>query len=190
MEQFFSHNRVKTRYTIVVGNLVDSGDLGYLVADRMLLTHAGANLSTEPDVLFATWEALRCGRLRLVKGAVEGYVELEGTPDMVLEVLSTSSVHKDTELLRELYWRAGIPEYWLVDARGEVPRFDILRYTAQGYVATEAQDGWLLSTVFGHAFRLTQLADALGHPQYRLEVRPGQVAVQGVESGQERVQGT
>jgi Uma2 family endonuclease len=180
MEQFFSHNQVKRKYTVVLGNLVDSGYLGYFVVDRMLLSHPAANLSTEPDALFVTWEALRSGRLRLIEGATEGYVELEGTPDMVLEVLSTSSVRKDTEMLRELYWRAGILEYWLVDARGDTPRFDILRHTAQGYVLTEAQDGWLLSTVFGHAFRLTQQADPLGHPEYRLEVRPGGTPAQGV----------
>lgn len=176
MEQFFSHNQVKTRYTVVLGGLVDTTQQGYFVADRMLLSNPAANLSTEPDALFATWEAFRSGRLHLVEGATEGYVELEGTPDMVLEVPSTSSVRKDTEVLRALYWRAGIREYWLVDARGEIPRFDILCHTSQGYVATEAQDGWLVSTVFGHAFRLTQQVDPLGHPQLRLEARPAVTA--------------
>jgi Uma2 family endonuclease len=37
---------------------------------------------------------------------------------MVLEVVSASSVEPDTQTLRELYWAAGIKEYWLVDARG------------------------------------------------------------------------
>jgi hypothetical protein len=27
--------------------------------------------------------------------------------------VSPSSVQKDTVVLRELYWKAGIPEYWL-----------------------------------------------------------------------------
>src|SRR5256885_8764701 len=52
----------------------------------------------------------------------EGYLELEGTPDMVLEVVSESSVQKDTKRLRQLYWQAGIREYWLVDARREPDR--------------------------------------------------------------------
>jgi Uma2 family endonuclease len=186
MEQFFSHNQVKTKYTVVLGGMVDTTQQGYFVADRMLLSNLAANLSTEPDGLFATWEALRSGRLRLVEGATEGYVELEGTPDMVLEVLSTSSVRKDTDLLRVLYWRAGIREYWVVDAPGETPRFDILRHTAQGYVATEPQDGWLVSAVFGYGFRLTQQVDPLGHPQYRLEARPAGLASQVIEQGQNK----
>ena len=139
--------------------------------------------------MFASWETVRSGRLRLVERSKDDYVEVEGTPDMVLEVVSTSSVRKDTELLRELYWRAGIPEYWLVDARGETPSFQILRPTAEGYVETEAQDGWLLSAVFGYAFRLTRQTDPLGHRQYRLEARPARVATPGVEAGKEGVQG-
>ena len=90
---------------------------------------------------------------------------------MVLEVVSSSSVEKDTIILRDLYWQAGIREYWLVDARGENPIFDILRHTAKGYVATSKQRGWMKSVLFGKSFRLTQNKDALGHPEYTLGVR-------------------
>jgi Uma2 family endonuclease len=75
-------------------------------------------------------------------------------------------------VLRDLYWRAGVPEYWLVDARKLPLRFDILRHTADGYVATEGQDSWLHSVVFGRSFQLTQGTDPLGHPQFNLAVRP------------------
>ncbi|MFQ5929788.1 MAG: hypothetical protein ACE5MK_08810, partial [Acidobacteriota bacterium] len=45
-----------------------------------------ADLSTEPDGLFVSFEAIQSGRVRLVEGAGEGYIELEGSPEMVLEV--------------------------------------------------------------------------------------------------------
>lgn len=90
---------------------------------------------------------------------------------MVLEIGSKTSVRKDTVTLHELYWRAGVHEYWLVDARGELPQFDILRHTTEGYVATEGQESWLQSEVFGREFRFTQQTDPLGHPQYTLAVR-------------------
>ena len=98
-------------------------------------------------------------------------MEIEGTPDMVLEVVSGSSVSKDTEWLRDLYWKAGIAEYWLVDCRGERVDFDILRHTAGGYSATGKSAGWIESTVFGHAFLLTRQADEMGQPEYTLEAR-------------------
>jgi len=172
MEQLFTHNQVKTEYTLVIGGLVKSDRRGYFFSDRTLLSNPAADLSTEPDGLFVSWESLQSGRIRLVEGAKEGYVELEGTPDMALEIISTSSVYKDTDLLRELYWRAGITEYWLVDARRAPLQFDIFRHSAEGYVATPDENGWLRSAVFNRAFQLTQQTDPLGNPSYTLAVQP------------------
>jgi Uma2 family endonuclease len=170
-EELFSHNQVKGTFTFAILALLEQIPTGRFVLDRMLLSNAAANLSTEPDGLFFLWDTLKSGRLRLIEGSVQGYVELEGTPDMVLEVISRSSVRKDTERLRELYWRAGISEYWLVDARGTSLRFDIFRHTKEGYVATEPHDGWLRSNVFGHAFQLIRLTDAVGLPQFKVQAR-------------------
>jgi Uma2 family endonuclease len=91
--------------------------------------------------------------------------------DMVLEVVSDSSVQKDYDLLRRAYWEADIREYWLVDARKEPARFDILRHGSRGYVAVRKQDGWVKSTVFGKSFRLTQRRNDLGQPEFSLAVR-------------------
>jgi Uma2 family endonuclease len=170
-EQFFSHNQVKSEYNITLGGLIKRNRLGRYIPDGMLLTNVDATLSVQPDGAFASFESLANGRVRLIEGADEGFVELEGTPDMVLEVVSTSSVVKDYKRLRELYWRAGIPEYWIVDARTEKPSFDILRRTANGYTAIRKQGGWVKSAVFGKAFRLTRKTDEQGNPEYELAVR-------------------
>ncbi len=172
MEQLFTHNLVKTQFTVALGALVDAAGLGYLFSDGTLLSNAEADLSTEPDCTFVSYETMRSAKVRSVKGANEGYVELEGTPDMVLEVVSTTSVRKDTETLRSLYWRSGIGEYWLVDARGDEPSFIILRHTARSYQPTRAQaGGWLRSAAFGRSFRLAMQSDPLGNPRYVVEVR-------------------
>ena len=60
-------------------------------------------------------------------------------------------------------------EYWLVDARGETPRFDLLNHESAGYVESEAKVGWVKSNVFGCAFRLIRKSDPLGQPDYALE---------------------
>jgi Uma2 family endonuclease len=109
--------------------------------------------------------------VRLIEGRDEGFVELEGSPDMVLEVISRSSVRKDTEVLRKSYWEAGVREYWLADARPEPLQFDVLRHTPKGYRAAAKKEGWVKSTVFGKSFRLTRRLNALGHPEYTLEAR-------------------
>jgi Uma2 family endonuclease len=90
---------------------------------------------------------------------------------MVLEVVSASSVEKDRETLPDLYWRAGIPEYWVVDARGDRLEFDIFRHDSGGYTAVAKRGGWLKSWVFGRSFRLTRRFDDAGNPDYVLSVR-------------------
>lgn len=170
-EQAFSHNQVKTEYSNVLGPLVKWPRRGRYFSDGMLLTNVAANLSAQPDGIFVSEETFESERIRLVEGNQEGYVELEGSPDMVLEVVSASSVKKDYELLLELYWKAGIKEYWLVDARGERLVFEIYRQTREGYVVTRRKAGWLKSEVFGKSFRLTKQADKRGFPEYTLAVR-------------------
>src|SRR5262249_16070883 len=126
----------------------------------------------EPDGLLVSHQSLDAGLVRLIEGASEGYIEVEGSPDMVVEVVSTASVEKDDETLRDLYARAGIREYWLVDVLGDDIQFDILRLTTRGYTATRRQaGGWQRSTVFARSFRLTRQTDRRGNPQLTLEVR-------------------
>ena len=169
-EQLFTHSRVKLEYTTVLRLIEQAIDRGYLFPDGVLLSHAGAKLSTEPDAMFVAFESIHEGRVRLIRGATGGYVEVEGSPDMSLEIISRASERKDTEILRELYWRAHVTEYWLVDARSDV-QFDILRWTSKGYRRTTPVRGWLRSTVFDRWFQLTQDTDPLGNPQFRLLVR-------------------
>jgi Uma2 family endonuclease len=171
MEQLFTHNRVKTCYTVVLGGLVEAEESGYYFSDRASLSNETANLSTESDGTFCSFGAIRDKRVTLVEGVEEGFVEIEGTPDMVMEIVSTNSVRKDTKVLRGLYWRAGIPEYWLIDARKTPLQFDILRWTERGYSATRRKDGWLKSRVFGRFFLLETRPDRLGHPQFFLRHR-------------------
>ena len=171
MEEFLTHNQVKLAYTGTLFMLLQSHPAGKLVPDRMLLTNLAANLSTEPDLLFFFWDTMRTGRIRLVPGKKEGYMELEGAPDMVLEIVSKYSERKDTKILRELYWKAGIAEYWLVDVRKDVPQFDILRHSPEGYASTDAVDSWFSSGVFGHSFQLVRQTDPLGHPLFVVNVK-------------------
>ena len=98
--------------------------------------------------------------------------QLAGSPDMVLEIVSTSSTAKDRQTLLDLYWRAGISEYWLIDLLGDSLRFDLHKRAAKGYVTTRRlAGGWLKSGVFERSFRLTAGTDPLGKPRYRLEAR-------------------
>jgi Uma2 family endonuclease len=170
-EQLFSHNQVKAEISTVLGIMVKKNGLGIFFPDGVLLSDQAADFATGPDGIFVSKRSLQTERVTLIEGAEEGYVELQGVPDMLLEVISPSSVGKDTKVLREVYWDLGVDEYWLVDARGEKLDFDILRHGAKEYVAVRKTGGWLRSTVFGASFRLTRKTNEMGHPEFTLAVR-------------------
>ncbi len=171
-EELFEHNRVKTCVTANWDALVSAEDLGYCFSAGVLLTNIGVGLGTEPDGLFISYAAVSEGRVEFVEEEREGScLEVTGSPDAVLEVVSATSVSKDTEDLFRLYWRAGIPEYWLVDARAEDLHFAIYRHGPRGYVATRRQGGWLRSRVFARSFQLTRRTDRLGRPDFVLAHR-------------------
>jgi Uma2 family endonuclease len=170
-EQLFVHVRVKGEFCRVPSNLERDSGRGFHLVDGARVSHPEAELSAVPDGVFILNESVQTMRVQMVSGASGGHVRIEGAPDVVLEVVSDSSLRKDTVRLREVYWKAGVREYWLVDARRAPPAFDLLRHTAKGFVAVRKRGGWLKSEVFGKSFRLTQHADPLGHPAFTLEAR-------------------
>ncbi len=165
------HNQLKGEIASVLLRLARDEQRGRFFPDGYLLSHPDVGLSTNPDGMFVATAGFQTKRVRLVAGAEEGHIELEGTPDMVLEIISHSSVEKDTVELRELYWQAGVREYWLVDGRQQRLAFHVLRRGARGYTAARKQGGWARSAVFQRAFRLLEQADPLGYPVFTLESR-------------------
>ena len=170
-EQIFTHGLLKTEIAIVVGGFVRSNDLGNYWCNGILVSNLQADLSGNPDGTFVSHDAIETGRMKLFDGAQEGYTEIIGTPDMVLEVVSASSVSKDNVSLREAYFEAGIPEYWLVDARGERLEFQILKRGDKDFQETRKVGGWLKSTAFGKSFKLTRGTDRSGNPTFKFEVK-------------------
>jgi len=170
-EQIFSHNGPKTEFTSVLHTLAKKDKIGTLFGDVVLLSNLDADISGNPDAMFVANDTWRSDRIRLIEGKEEGYVELQGSPDMVLEIVSDSSEQKDFILLRRAYWEAGIREYWIVDVRAGKLQFDILYFTSKGYSKRRKKAGWVESEVFGKSFRLTKFMNALHHPEFSLETR-------------------
>jgi Uma2 family endonuclease len=151
-------------------------DLGAVFVDRARVSHLGARLSVEPDVTVVLWASLAAGRVKEIaaaSGKPGRYVELEGAPDLVVEIISDSSARKDRERLPRLYAAAGVPELWLVDAREDALRFEIFALEESGYRAAEPDaEGWLRSPLLARRFRLLR-RPAGGHRWgYRLDSRP------------------
>jgi Uma2 family endonuclease len=167
------HALAKAEICRVQMNLNHELDLGEFLLDGVLITNEAAGVSNNPDAALLLYTSMEAGRVRWVAGTRgRQKVEVVGTPDWVLEIVSDSSVRKDTLQLRAAYHRAGIPEYWLVDARGQDILFQILHWRKSGYVCAPSKGGWQRSRVFGHSFRLERRRNAKGFWKYTLHVRP------------------
>jgi len=149
-------------------------DLGQYWPDGGWLTNEHVALSTVPDGLLVLWPTLESGAARFVERPGKGPIELVGRGDMVLEVVSDSSVEKDTVELRASYAAAGVREYWLVDARRQPLVFHLLTLQPDGAYADAERDaeGFLSSPVWGRRFRIDTANDRTGRLTYELIVRP------------------
>jgi Uma2 family endonuclease len=127
----------------------------------------------DPIHAFVSYESIRSARVEFppLKGDPRAGMEIVGTVDWVLEVVSTSSIKKDKTLLRKAYFNAGIPEYWLIDARNDEIEFQMLVRGKGEYMLVAADDGWLTSPTFGKSFKLDRTFDDLEMIQYTLHMK-------------------
>jgi Uma2 family endonuclease len=169
-----SHVRVKSAVGADLRTFVRSRDLGEVLIDGARVVNDEAVVSNEPDVVFLSRESIRSGRVAL-REITEGsgrLMEVAGSPDLLVEVLSRSSRRKDAVTLRNRYFLAGVAEYWLIDARGGTVDFTLLVRGGEGFVPVEAdEDGYRRSGVLGASFWLERRDDPDGLTQYDLRSR-------------------
>jgi Uma2 family endonuclease len=172
-EELQTHALAKAEVARVLMNLNRELKLGQFYLDGVLVTNIAGGVSNNPDAVFIKWETLEKGRAKFTprRGKEGQFMEIEGSPDWVLEIVSDSSVKKDTKKLRSAYWRAGISEYWLVDARGSEINFQILHWRKKGYLASPNRGGWQHSRLFQCDFRLIRETSRLELWEYTLEMR-------------------
>jgi Uma2 family endonuclease len=171
-ELYETHNCIKSEISAVIYQRGKVRRLGRFFSDRFLFSNPEAGISTEPDATFVTNQSLKSQRCRISRSEKPGISdELVGSPDWIVEILSKSSVRKDKQLLREGYFRAGVGEYWLVDALGDDIDFQILVPGANDYKAVDPAQGWLASPTFDCNFRLTRERAPDGLWEYTLHIR-------------------
>ena len=175
VEDILCHGSPKIEVIRVLSQLVKESADGVLFSDRARVSCPAADLSVEPDVVFVSDESLDAGRVRMVAketGEPRRYVELEGAADLIVEIVSDSSEAKDTVRLPAAYWRAGVPEFSLIDSRGETLLFRVHHAGLESHEpAAPDADGFQRSSVFGDAFQLLRNVDRRGRWTFDLLVR-------------------
>jgi Uma2 family endonuclease len=173
-EDLYTHGAVKAEIAAELQLLVSRPGLGSVFVDRTRVSCAPAALSAEPDVVVVFWESIDAGRVQEIPAVSDRpgrYVELEGAPDLVVEILSDASEKKDLKVLPGRYAAAGVPELWLIDARGKSLRFNVRTLQDGVYRPVSPSLGWLRSPVLGRSFRLERREVRSGRWSYRLEHR-------------------
>ena len=133
---FVRHQKLVVRFTLRVGGFIEERQLGhFLVAptDVVLSPHH----VLQPDLLFVSNEREPILREKNVQGA----------PDLVIEILSEATRRLDTVVKRQTYERFGVREYWLVDPHRQ--SVEVWTLTAEGYgrgVVLRAEEGAVLTT--------------------------------------------
>ena len=167
-EDVFTHAAVKTAVAGPVFIINQELDLGDFYINGVLVTNVNADISNNPDMVGILWSSLESGKVRYVTNKMDRTVEIEGSPDWLLEIVCNGSVKKDKRDLRKAYHKAGVNEYWIIDARGESIEFQILHWRKSGYAAAPNKSGWLHSRIFGRDVQLTRTLDRRGSWRYTL----------------------
>ena len=128
---FVPHQRALRNLLVQFHRHLDEAGLGEVLPAlvAVVLSHSDV---VEPDLVVVLDE--HASRIRRER--------IEGAPDLVVEVLSPSTAYRDRGLKLDLYQKAGVGEYWIVDAE---------RRVVQQYVLTDG----VFRSAGEHAERIT-----------------------------------
>src|SRR6476661_3948808 len=101
---FLSHQRLHFLLTLRVGGFVETNRLGFFFfapADVLLSAYD----VVQPDLFFISSE----------RAAIAGSKNVQGAPDLVIEILSRSTQRLDGGAKLQAYERCGVREYWMFD---------------------------------------------------------------------------
>jgi len=123
------------------------GEVAYAPVDVIL----DSENVVQPDLLFIAKANLSILQIRGVFGA----------PDLLIELISPSTVRRDRYIKKELYARFGVKEYWIVDTGNkalEIWKLQNRRYELHGMVE---EKGRVASVVLpGFEFDLAEISSS------------------------------
>ena len=98
------HQSIQFKLSLRVGNLVEGDDLGWVFNPPFDVLFSRTEV-VQPDLIFVSKE-----REDIITDA-----NIQGAPDLVVEILSPSSTRRDWRDKFDMYERHGVREYWLID---------------------------------------------------------------------------
>jgi Uma2 family endonuclease len=103
------HQRLHRRLVAALLRLLQEPGRGELLYAPFGVEFPATGEGVQPDLLFVS-----NGRRGIL---AEDWIR--GAPDLVVEILSPSTAHRDRGIKRDLYERQGVAEYWIVDPEAD-----------------------------------------------------------------------
>jgi Uma2 family endonuclease len=102
------------RHQVLAGRL-------YFAIESFLRQHPGIGqvFIARLDVVFTKWDVVEPDLLFVARDRADVLTELnvQGAPSLVIEILSPGTRRMDEQRKRQLFDRAGVVEYWIVDGK-------------------------------------------------------------------------
>ena len=142
------HQRVSSNMTLVLERHVRPRKTG-VVFVGLTEVRLAIDTAVQPDLIYISRE-----RLHILKSA-----NVEGTPDLLVEILSPANRVVDLTKKKTIYERCGVPEYWIVAPDSSA--VSIFALVDGRYVSIPVEDGIARSRVLpGFAIALADLFEA------------------------------
>jgi Uma2 family endonuclease len=120
----YDHQYTVTKLTSRFDHFISDNNLGIVLTAPFEVHLPGIARPVQPDILFIAAN-------RQPEGGSQGF---EGAPDLIVEVLSPSSIRLDNHIKFGAYERAGVREYWIADPKTQSITIHILPEGGQEYV--------------------------------------------------------
>ena len=105
----FRHQRVSQKLEQELLRLLEAPGHGLVVHAPVGVEFPTTHEGVQPDIVFVS-----SARAHLISDEA-----IRGAPDLVVEILSPTTAHRDRGVKRKLYERQGVLEYWIVDMEAE-----------------------------------------------------------------------
>jgi Uma2 family endonuclease len=131
-----NHQKISVRLAHYLFLYVEENDLGEILTAPTDIVLSDIDVLV-PDLLFVS-----NNRKEILQ---EKYIE--GAPDLIIEILSPSSVHYDRMTKFKQYSKYGVLEYWIVDP--EKQQVDVFDLKQQELIASFSKKDVLNTPMFG-----------------------------------------
>jgi len=129
------HQQISGNLEFVLRDFVKKNNLGFIYDAPLDVVLSKENV-VQPDIFFISKD----------RSKIIAKENIQGAPDLIIEILSKNTAARDRTLKRTLYARYGVKEYWLVDP--ETKTIEVLRLGEKGYVREAFyKEGKLISPI-------------------------------------------